>query len=85
MNQPLRTPWYQARARELFLQDLGRRLPHAIVVVHGDVLAAVTGDLDDSAAALAKFKPLADLVDQRYTRVATQGRYEVFALRSAGP
>lgn len=83
-NIPLRSPWYQDQARPRFLRELQHQLPHAIVVVHRDTFQMVTGDSDDSAAALAKFTPLADLLTQHYVRLASVGDYDLYLLRPPG-
>jgi hypothetical protein len=84
-NIPLRSPWYQDRARATFLQELRRDLPKALVVIHSDSFSQiVTGDPDDSAASLEKFAPLAEIVATRYFRAATIGSYDLFLLRTTG-
>jgi len=80
-NIPLRAPWYQDHARSVFMRELQRRLPHAIVVAHGDFFPMVTGDADDSAAALAKFTSFAELVSSRYVHFATVGDFDLYLLR----
>jgi hypothetical protein len=82
-NIPLRAPWYRDHARALFLQDLRRKLPHAIVVMHGDPYTMVAGDGDgrDSAAALANFTAFAQLVAERYVRITTIGDFDLYLLR----
>jgi hypothetical protein len=67
----------------LFLQELRRKLPHAIVVVHGDPFTMVAGDGDGrgSAAALANFTAFAQLVAERYVRITTIGDFDLYLLR----
>jgi hypothetical protein len=84
-NIPLRAPWYRAAARPIFLRELERKLPHAIVVVHGDFFPMVTGDGDDSATSLAKFAPFAELVSNRYVRLTTIGDFDLYLLRPPAP
>lgn len=81
-NVPLRAPWYRDHARAEFLLELRRKLPHAIVVVHGDPFTMVTGDGDDSATALTKFAPFAELVAERYVRLTTIGDFDLYLLRN---
>jgi hypothetical protein len=80
-NIPLRAPWYRDSARSIFLHELQRKLPHAIVVVHGDLFQMVIGDADDSARSLARFGPLAELVASRYVRLTTIGDFDLYLLR----
>lgn len=55
---PQRTPWSLVQARRELIADFDRNPPRVVIVAHGDVFPAVTGDTTDSARALASFPEL---------------------------
>jgi hypothetical protein len=65
-NVPQRTEWAQAESRRELMADLTATPPEAIVVVQRDSLPWVTGSPLDSAAALATFPELAQLLEREY-------------------
>jgi hypothetical protein len=70
---PQRVSWVGARMRAALMTDLAAAHPAAIVVEHGDVFANVTGNSDDSAAALAHVPELARMLHDEFrfaTRIA---------------
>jgi hypothetical protein len=85
-NAPQRLAWPgRAGARAELVEEMERTPPAFIVVVHGDVLALVTGNLTDSAGELPGFPALARLLRERYRRVARIEDFEIFARAAAEP
>ncbi len=73
--------WSQA---ELF-QDLSRAPPAALVVEHGDIFPAVTGDWLDSNDALQNFEELDSMIRREYEWVERIEDFDVYVRRSEGP
>jgi 4-amino-4-deoxy-L-arabinose transferase-like glycosyltransferase len=84
-NVAQRAAWSKAVARERLIGDLTARPPAAIVVEHSDVFFWVTGDEQDSAAALSGFVELQSLVDRRYRLAWCNEKFEVYLERPPGP
>ena len=80
-NVPLRAPWSAARHRPLLLRELAESPPAAVVLVHGDRLPAVTGDVRDSAAVLEDFPELRRLLREGYRSAARFGDLEILLPR----
>jgi hypothetical protein len=77
-NVPQRTSWFKQRARAELLTDLDARPPRAIVVEHGDVVYAMTGDVVDSAGALKDFPALAARLAAGYRLESTILNLDVY-------
>lgn len=76
---PLVTAWSPPEWRRELMRDLERNRPRAIIVTHRDPLPWMTGRYDDSAAQLAGFPALEQLLATDYQEV---GRIEDFAILS---
>jgi 4-amino-4-deoxy-L-arabinose transferase-like glycosyltransferase len=76
---PLVTDWSPPKWRQELMRDLERNPPRSIIVVHRDVLPWMTNRYDDSAAQLAGFPTLEQLLATDYQEV---GRIEDFAIFS---
>ena len=68
----------------MLLDELRRTRPDVIAVQSGDVIPWVTGSREDSAAALAGFAELGQLIEESYRPVGTFGHLELFARGGAG-
>jgi hypothetical protein len=77
-NIPQRSPWQARTAREIFMRDLNRQPPKAVIVQRGDIIKGVTGEPSDSAGSLAGFPELARFLDTSYRRGKTIGKFDVF-------
>lgn len=64
-NVPQRVSW-ATESRRVLMEDLKRSNPQVIVVERRDVFPHVTGNRDDSAAALRSFSELDQLVQDQY-------------------
>jgi hypothetical protein len=77
-DDPFRVSWGGAFDRARLLAELKAHPPAAIVVQHGDPRPLLTGNTEDSAAALAAFLPLKGFL-AGYVSTAKFGYLEVFA------
>ncbi len=73
------------QARRDLMADLGSSQPAVIVVEHRDVFPVVTGDSLDSAASLADFGALQELLDTKYAKQTTIQDFDLFLRRTNAP
>ncbi|MGC4066606.1 MAG: hypothetical protein QM784_18620 [Polyangiaceae bacterium] len=77
-NIPQRSPWQAMAARRGLMQDLNRQPPKAVIVQHGDVIQAVTGESSDSAWSVAGFPEFSRFLATRYRRERSIGKFDVY-------
>jgi len=77
-NIPQRSSWQMRTAQSLYMADVRASVPKAIVVQHGDDIAAVVGNHDDSASALRGFPELAQYLQSAYRHAVTIGLFDVY-------
>ena len=82
-NVPQRASWQQRWARRTLMNDLRAAPPAALVVVHGDGMPMVTGNGDDSAAALIHFEALQQLLQEHYHRYRRVADLDIYLRRAA--
>jgi hypothetical protein len=75
---PQRSPWQARTARNGLMQDLNRQPPKAVIVQHGDVIQAVTGDAADSAWSIAGFPEFSRFLATKYRRERSIGKFDVY-------
>jgi hypothetical protein len=80
-NVPQRAAWEQEKARSLLMFDLARAMPRALIVERRDVFPVVTGNYDDSAAALRTFPALSRFVEEKYEWNHTIGDFDLYVRR----
>lgn len=76
-NVAQRAVWGRDEARSELVQDLAESLPAAIVVEHEDRLILVTGEDQDSAAALESFNGLRAILERDYQLAETVQDFEI--------
>jgi hypothetical protein len=81
-NVPQRVSWAND-SRRVLLDDLRRDPPQVVVVERRDVFPHVTGNRDDSAAALRSFHELDALVREGYEYARTIEDFDLYERRSA--
>jgi hypothetical protein len=80
-NVPQRVSWSTADSRRVLMEELRRARPQAIVVEHRDVFPHVTGNRDDSAAALRTFPELDDFLQENYRYALTIEDFDIHERR----
>lgn len=80
-NVAQRTNWQGAHARSVLLAELTRDPPQVFVVQHHDYFKFVTGNDDDSAAALASFPELRELLERDYVSRERIEDFDIYTRR----
>jgi hypothetical protein len=79
-NVPQRVSWAND-SRQVLMDELKRSRPQAVVVERRDVFPHVTGNRDDSAAALRSFPELDDFIQDNYRYVLTIEDFDIHERR----
>lgn len=80
-NVPQRVEWDNHWARDELARTLREKPPHVVVVEHGDVFPVVTGNHEDSAAALLAYPELDQLLEDKYSFRERIQDFDIYALR----
>ena len=78
---PLVTDWSPPEWRAELIQDLERKPPRVIAVVHNDILPWMTGRFDDSATQLAGYPELTDFIKRNYQFQRRLEDFDLWRLR----
>ena len=76
-----RSPWQQARARQWFMEDIGKSKPVVVAVQHSDIFPGVTGHNTDSAADIADFPEFEKWLEARYYPAGYRYNFEYYRRR----
>lgn len=76
-NVAQRVSW-ATDSRRILMEELQRSRPQAIVVEHNDVFPQVTGNREDSAAALHSFYELNHFIQENYWFVTTIEDFDIY-------
>jgi hypothetical protein len=82
---PQRSQWQTESSQRMFMDEVTQLDPAVIIVQHNDVFPGVTGYATDSAADLRRFAKLDDLVNDRYSFVATIEDFDFYRRLDALP
>ncbi|MCS6902471.1 MAG: hypothetical protein NZX77_22265 [Polyangiaceae bacterium] len=80
-NVPQRVSWSTDESRRVLMEELHRAKPQAFVVEHRDVFPHVTGNRDDSAAALRSFSELDEFLKENYRYVLSMEDFDIYVRR----
>jgi len=80
-NVAQRSPWQQVRARQWFMEDIGKNKPVVVAVQHSDIFPGVTGHNTDSAADIADFPEFEKWLEARYSPAGYRYNFEYYRRR----